>query len=89
MADRAFRPVDRIGVDGSPVPGAVGGVEIEVTQTVELGEGIIGGQLSDAGTGCLVKLQAAGASEGREKMGDLGTLRKQWTTCSRKPRPLG
>ena len=89
VADRAFRAVDRISVDGGPVPGAVGGVEIEVTQAVELGEAIIGEQLSDAGAALLAELQAAGTFEGRENMGDPGTLRKQGATRCRKPRPLG
>lgn len=45
VADRAFRAVERRGVDGGPVPVTVGGVELEVTQAVEVGEGIVGEQL--------------------------------------------
>jgi len=89
VADRAFRAVDRISVDGGPVPGAVGGVEIEATPTAELSEAIIGEQLSDAGAALLAEHQAAGTFEGRENRGDRGTLRKQGTTRCRKPRPLG
>ncbi len=79
VADRAFRPVDRIRVDGCPVPGAVGGVEIEVTQTVEGGEGILAGQVSGRGHWLAGRASGGGRFRGREKMGDLGTIRQQWT----------
>ena len=61
VADGAFRTVDRHRVDGGPVPVTVGGVEIEVTQAVEVGEGIVGEQLGDTGTGLAAELQTAGA----------------------------
>ena len=79
VADRAFRPVDRIRVDGCPVPRAVGGVEIEVTQTVEGGEGIIAGQVSGRGHWLAGRASGGGHFRGREKRGDLGTIRQQWT----------
>ncbi|MCX6941722.1 MAG: hypothetical protein NTX09_13460 [Verrucomicrobia bacterium] len=59
------------------MPVTVGGVEHEVTQAVEVGEGIVGEQLGNTGTGLLAEPQTAGAFERREKMCDLGTMRKQ------------
>ncbi len=77
VTDRAFRAVDRIGVDGGSVPVAVGGVEIKIPQGVEVGEGIIREQRGDARTRLFAKLQPAGAIERREKMSGRGTIRQQ------------
>ncbi len=77
VADRAFRAVDRGGVNGRPVSVAVGGVEIKIPQAVQVGEGIISEQRGDARTRLLAKLQPAGAIERREKMSDRGTIRQQ------------
>ncbi len=77
MADRAFRVVERGGMHGGTVPVALGCVEIEVGQAVQMGKGIIGEQPGAPGIRLLVERGAAGAFEDREKMSGCGAIQQE------------